>query len=86
MSLDVWNAIMLTTGENDAVCKCGHRARAHEENAHCWLCFARNLEDNEANVPVNDRAKICPGFERDNLIYLEQEYERLSKRIRGISD
>jgi hypothetical protein len=66
--------------ENSLICICGHVEEDHGLGS-CWGCFSLNLKDNCNNISVRDRHPICSKFKLDNLSYLEQQYERLSKRI-----
>jgi hypothetical protein len=71
---------MSTTEENNWLCECGHPEDNHDLGP-CWICFGLHLDDNQNNIPVNRRHTLCDNYKRDNLRFLEQEYERLSKRI-----
>lgn len=92
MSFNVSSAIILTIVENNSkVCKCGHTREKHApenervETVPCYECLGLYIKDRVGSISLENAHKICENFKLDNLRYLEQEYERLSKRIRRLS-
>jgi hypothetical protein len=74
--------------ENDSkVCECGHLRKHHApeservETVPCYVCLGMYITDRQNKISLENVHKICGDFKLDNLLYLEQEYERLSKRI-----
>jgi hypothetical protein len=66
--------------ENNSICRCSHELKNHDDlKEHCWVCFALNLDDNQANVPVNDRHSFCEKFKQDNLKWLEMKANEIQK-------
>lgn len=74
--------------ENKLLCVCGHRRDKHAvelesvDSFPCYECLGLYLDDRSTNVPLKDVHRLCGNFKMDNLSFLEEQYERLSKRIR----
>ena len=73
--------------ENSRVCECGHERKYHTpesektETTPCYTCLGLYIKDRQDHISLENVHKICGDFRLDNLLYLEQEYERLSKRV-----
>lgn len=73
--------------ENSRICECGHERKNHApesekvETVPCYACLGLYLKDRQDQISLENVHKICGDFKLDNLRYLEQEYERLSKRV-----
>ena len=78
---------MSTIEENNWICQCGHGKDKHADRrgiidtSPCYTCLGFYIKDRDENIPWEKVHKMCEDFKLDNLRYLEQEYERLSKRI-----
>lgn len=73
--------------ENNRICQCGHTRKQHTpesehvESTPCYACLDLYIKDHQNKISLENAHKMCSDFIPDNLRYLEQEYERLSKRI-----
>jgi len=87
MSLDAPNVIISIIVESDWICKCGHRRDKHApegevvDTAPCYECLGLYLHDRNLKTSLVNVHRICGDFKLDNLRWLEQLYEKLSKRI-----